>query len=296
LLVLGGYEVEVQTMAVDVEVANIEQAAAWDGHEGDVWTEQAGRYDRAASRIWRRFLDAGVVGEADRVLDVGCGTGGPTRDIARVASRGAVTGIDLSTRMLQLARRRSDEEGLGNVTFVRHDAQVFPFEPRGFDVAMSSFGTMFFSDPVAAFTNIGCGMRPDGTLALLAWRTLHENHWLMALRGALAVGRVLPEPPPDAPTPFSLADPDRVRRILERAGFSDVHLEAIDEPIDLGVDAADALEFSRSMGIVEGLTDGLDPSARGEAVANLAELFREHETDDGVLLGSASWLITVAKC
>jgi SAM-dependent methyltransferase len=273
---------------VETEVANTEQAAAWDGHEGDVWTEHADRYDRASRRIWPRFVDTQIVGVADRVLDVGCGTGGPTRDVARIASDGEVTGIDLSTRMLELARKRSADEGLDNVTFVRGDAQVFPFEPEALDVAMSSFGTMFFNDPVAAFANIGGGLRRGGTLALLAWRTLQENEWLMSLRGALAVGRELPTPPPDAPTPFAFADPDRVHSILGSAGFDGVELEPIDEPIDLGTDASDAFEFAQTMGIVEGLTDALDPATRATAMSNLANLFHARETADGVLLGSAA--------
>lgn len=279
-----------------IEIVNADQAAAWDGHEGDVWTEHADRYDRASRRVWSRFVDANLIGEADRVLDVGCGTGGPTRDVARVASDGEVTGVDLSTRMLELARKRSADEGLDNVTFVRADAQVFPFERETLDVVMSSFGTMFFNDPVAAYTNIGRGLRPNGTLALLAWRTLPENEWLMALRAALALGRELPAPPPDAPTPFSLADPDRVGRILGAAGFDEVALRPIDEAIDLGTDASDALEFAKTMGIVEGLTDGLDADERAEGMSNLAGLFREHETADGVLIGSAAWLITARRC
>jgi SAM-dependent methyltransferase len=280
---------------VKIEVANTEQAAAWDGHEGDVWTEHADRYDRASHRVWQRFVQAQHVGIADRVLDVGCGTGGPTRDVARVASDGEVTGIDLSTRMLELARKRSADEGLDNVTFVRGDAQVFPFEPEALDVAMSSFGTMFFNDPVAAFANIGGGLRRGGTLALLAWRTLQENEWLMSLRGALAVGRELPMPPPDAPTPFAFADPERVHSILGSAGFDGVELEPIDEPIDLGTDASDAFEFAKTMGIVEGLTDALDPEARAAAMSNLANLFHARETAEGVLLGSAAWLIAARR-
>jgi SAM-dependent methyltransferase len=280
---------------VDVEVVNTEQAAAWDGHEGDVWTEQADRYDRANRRIWQRFVESQLVGRADRVLDVGCGTGGPTRDIARLAPEGAVTGIDLSTRMLELARTRSADEGLDNVTFVRGDAQVFPFEPGSFDVAMSSFGTMFFNDPIAAYTNIGGGLRRGGTLALLAWRTLQENEWLMSLRSALAVGREVPMPAADAPTPFALAEPERVRSILGSAGFGGVELEPIDELVDLGSDASDALEFAKTMGIVEGLTDGLDAGARARAMSNLADLFHEREAHDGVLLASAAWLITARR-
>jgi SAM-dependent methyltransferase len=280
---------------VSIEVVNTEQAAAWDGHEGDVWTEQADRYDRASRRVWQRFVEAQLVGRADRVVDAGCGTGGPTRDVARCAAEGEVIGIDLSTRMLDLARKKSANEGLDNVTFVHGDVQVFPFEPEAFDVAMSSFGTMFFNNPVAAYTNIAGGLRRSGTLALLAWRTLQENEWLMSLRGALAVGRQLPMPPPDAPTPFALAEPERVRRILASAGFGDVKLEPIDEMIDLGTDACDALEFAKTMGIVEGLTDGLDANAQAEAMTNLADLFQERETADGVLLASAAWLITARK-
>jgi len=278
-----------------IDVVNIDQAAAWDGHEGDVWTEQADRYHRASRRIWKRFVDAELVGSTARVLDVGCGTGGPTRDIARVAANGEVTGIDLSTRMLELARERSAHDGLGNVTFVRGDAQVFSFEPGSLDVAMSSFGCMFFNDPVAAFTNIGGGLRSGGALALLAWRTLQENHWLMSLRDALAVGRELPVPPPDAPTPFALADPERVSTILESAGFDSVALEPIDESVELGVDASDALAFAKTMGVVEGLTHELDDQRRTEAMTNLANLFQTYETADGVLLGSAAWLITARK-
>lgn len=280
---------------MNAEVVNTEQAAAWDGHEGDVWTEQADRYDRATRRVWQRFVDAQHVGIADCVLDVGCGTGGPTRDVARIATDGEVTGIDLSKRMLELARKRSADEGLDNVTFVWGDAQVFQFEPAAFDFAMSSFGTMFFNDPVAAFENIGRGLRQSGTLAVLAWRALPENEWLMSLRGALAVGRELPIPPPDVPTPFALADPVRVQNILGSAGFDSVELEPIDELIHLGADAADALEFAKTMGIVEGLTDGLDVETRAEAMSNLADLFHESETADGVLLASASWLISARK-
>lgn len=277
------------------EVVNTDQAAAWDGHEGDMWTDYADRYDRAGRWIWQRFVAASPIGQADRIVDVGCGTGRSTRAVARIARDGAATGIDLSTRMLELARTRSADEGLDNVTFIRGDAQVFPFEPASFDVAISSFGTMFFNDPVAAFANIGRAVRSDGTLALLAWRSLPENEWLMALRGALALGRDLPTPPPDAPTPFSLADPERVRGILGAAGFDDVELTAIDEPMDLGADASDALEYAKNMGIVQGLSEGLDDDARAQAMSNLATLFAERERAEGVLISSAAWLISARR-
>ena len=290
---MGAYASEATKL--DVEVVNTEQAAAWDGHEGDVWTEHADRYDRANRRYWQRLLAAGLITIDDAVLDIGCGTGWLTRDAARVASNGSVLGIDLSTKMLDLARQRAAEAHLANVTFRHGDAQVFRFQAQAFDVAMSSFGAMFFNDPIAAFANIGGALRPGGTLALLAWRSLQENEWLMSLRAALAVGRELPDPPPDAPTPFALADPDRVRAILSAAGLEAIELAPVDEPIDFGADGSDALAFATTMGIVEGLTNGLDPDDRATAISQLAELLRRHESADGVLLSSAAWLITARK-
>ena len=277
------------------EVVNREQEAAWNGHEGDVWTERADDYDRASGRILERLLRAGVIGGTDRVLDVGCGTGKASRQAARIAAQGSVVGIDLSARMLQLARKRAAEEALANVDFVQGDAQVFPFEAGAFDVAISSFGGMFFEDAIAAYKNVANAVRPGGTLAMLAWRSLPENEWLVALRSALAVGRDLPMPPPDGPTPFSLADPERVTRLLTSAGFAEVTLTPIDEPIDLGADATEAYAFAETMGIVEGLTGELDADLRSTALANLAELLRQRAAPSGVLLDSAAWLITARR-
>lgn len=282
-------------MIAETEIANVEQAAAWDGHEGDVWTEHADRYDRASQRHWQRFLDADLVSRTDAVLDVGCGTGKSSRDIARIAQDGTVVGVDLSARMLDLARQRSEADGLTNVTFVQGDAQVFPFERGSVDLAFSNFGAMFFGDPVAAFSNIGTAVRPGGRLALMAWRELQRNEWLMEVRAALAVGRELGFPPPDAPTPFSLADPDRVRGLLGHAGFEDVSFTPVDEPIDLGPDLAEAWSFAQTMGIVEGLTHELDDDARALAMARLHDVIAAHETADGVLLGSSAWRITAHR-
>jgi ubiquinone/menaquinone biosynthesis C-methylase UbiE len=275
-----------------MEIANAEQSAAWNGHEGEVWTEHADRYDRASRRHWQRFLDADLIAPDATVLDVGCGTGKSTRDVARIASQGSALGVDLSATMLQRARQQSEAAGLSNVTYVQGDAQVHPFDEAAHDIAMSSFGAMFFGDPVAAFANIGRGLRPGGRLALLAWRELRRNEWLMELRAALAMGRQLPEPPPEAPTPFSLADPDRVRALLGAAGFDEVAFEPIDEPIEFGSDADDAFEFVRLMGIVEGLSHDLDADDKAEAFANIQKLLAAHETADGVLLSTSAWLIT----
>jgi SAM-dependent methyltransferase len=278
-----------------MEIANTEQAEAWNGHDGEHWTEHADRYDRASRRTWARFLNAGLITSTDAVLDIGCGTGKSTRDAARLAAKGSALGVDLSAQMLERAREQSRAEGLANVSFVQADAQVHAFDEQRFDIAISSFGAMFFNDPVAAFGNIGSALNPGGELAVLAWRELARNEWLTALREALAVGRRLPEPPPDAPTPFALADPDRVRGILGAAGFERVGFEAIDEPLEFGSDADDAYAFMQTIGIVKGLTHDLDDAQRAQALDALQATVAAHATTDGVLFATSAWLITAHR-
>jgi SAM-dependent methyltransferase len=276
-------------------IANVEQAAAWDGPEGAHWAEHAERYERAGWRHQQRFLGAGLISVGDRVLDIGCGTGKSTRDAAGVAAEGSALGVDLSTRMLERAREKSEAEGITNIGFEQADAQVHPFERDAFDVAISNFGVMFFGDPVAAFANIGAALTSEGRLAVMAWRELARNEWVQAIRGALAVGRQLPEPPPDAPTPFSLADPDRVQRILGAAGYVDVELTPVDEPIEFGADADAAYRFMSTTGIVHGLTHELDDARTAQALANLRATVEAHETGEGVLFGTSAWLITARR-
>lgn len=276
-------------------IANVDQAAAWDGQEGEHWAEHAERYENATRRTWKRFLAAGLILERDDVLDIGCGTGKSTRDAARIAPAGSALGVDLSARMIAVARERSTAARLANVSFLQTDAQVHPFDFDTFDIAISSFGAMFFGDPVAAFANIARTVRPGGRLALLAWREMVRNEWVTALRGALAVGRTLPEPPPCAPGPFGLADPDWVRDILGSAGFDGVVFDEIDESIEFGTDAEDAFSFVRTFGIVQGLTQDLDDDIKAGALDALHAMLIAHDTDDGVLLGTSAWLITAHR-
>ena len=276
-------------------IANVEMAALWDGEEGDEWTENAERYDPTDRWIWARFEKEVDVLPADQVLDVGCGTGKATRATARRASAGHVVGVDLSSRMLDYARRASAEEGLTNVEFVHADAQVHPFEPERFDIAISEFGAMFFADPTAAFANIGRSLKPGGRLALLSWQPFSENEWLTAVFSAVAGGRDLPSPPVGRPGPFGLADPDAVRAIVRTTGYVDTAVTAVEEPMWVGADEEDAYAFLSGMGLVRGFTEQLDPAARNDALDRLRKLVAAHVTDEGVVFGSAAWLVTARR-
>lgn len=277
------------------EIPNADMARAWDGEEGDQWTQFADEYDNTNRSIWARFLATDPIESTDRVLDIGCGCGQSTRDAARLAHEGSALGVDLSTSMLAVARRRAAAEGVMNVDFRQADAQVHTFDPSSFDIAISRFGVMFFDDRTAAFTNIASALRSGGRLAMLAWQDIRKNEWLMTVRETLAAGRDLPMPTPGMPGPMALADQDDVRALLASVGFESIRLTSIEEPVWFGVDAEAAYQFVGEIGIVKGLSDGLAPDTKAAAHEQLRAALRAHETPEGVRFGSAVWLISARK-
>jgi len=282
-----------QTSGVHIDPTNADQARAWDGPEGAYWAVHARRFDEAVAAYHRPFLDAAEIDPGQRILDIGCGTGQTTRDAARRAAQGWAVGVDLSLQMIQLARALAAAEGLANVWFEQADAQIYPFQAEAFDVAISRAGAMFFGDAVAALRNIARALCPRARLTLLTWQSLARNEWIREFRSALSAGRQLPIPPPDAPGPFALSQPDRVRSLLTTAGFTDVRLEERAAHTSFGPTAAEALEFV--LGLTGWMLEGLDHAGRARALEPLQATIAAHDTATGIRYESAAWIITARK-
>jgi SAM-dependent methyltransferase len=237
------------------------------------------------------FRAAARVGPRDRVLDVGCGTGQSTREAARAAVAGSATGVDVSAPMLERARRLSEDQGLSNVTYQQADAQVHPFPPGHFDLCISRFGTMFFADPVAAFTNIGRALRPAARLVLLVWQDRDRNEWATAIRRAFTATSATP----GGPDPFSLADPTVTGGILTAAGFAEVGFTDVHEPVYYGPDSAAAFDAVLRLWGFKDLLARLDAGAAEQARTRLRITLDDHATDGGVHFDSRAWIVTARR-
>src|SRR6266511_834515 len=273
---------------MSVDPSNLEQARAWDGDEGAYWTDNAERFDRSVAAYHGPFMAAAAIEGSEVVLDIGCGTGQTTRAAARTAARGFALGVDLSARMIDYARQAAAHETIANVAFEQADAQVHPFDSESFDVAISRAGAMFFGNPMAGFINVARALRSGGRLVLLTWQGPGPNEWIRELSGALAAGRDLQLPPPEASGPFALSDSDRVRNILTGAGFADIELEAHSESMWFGDGADDAFGFV--LGLMGWKLHGLDDQERTRALDNLRRTLAAHDTGHGVLYDSATWI------
>jgi SAM-dependent methyltransferase len=233
------------------------------------------------------------ISPGDEVVDIGCGTGLTTREAARAAALGRVVGVDVSERMLERALQLTAAERLDNVRYELGDAQVHRFDPAGFDVAISRFGTMFFSDPAAAFANIAAALRPEARLVALVWQPPEHNEWARAIAAALGDAARPPQPGAD---PFSLGDAAATAALLDGAGFDRIRFEDVQEPVFYGDDVDAALAIVRGFQDTRAALASLSDGEAARTVERLREMLAAHYSDErGVVLDSRSWLITARR-
>jgi len=241
----------------------------WQGEVGRRWAAASATADDQFGRL----SDAGYRALGDlsgmHVLDVGCGSGGTTAQLADlVGPQGSVVGIDPSADVLVHAARATAGR---NVRLVHGDAQTHAFADGTFDVVFSRLGVMFFEDPVAAFANLRRCTVAGGRLAFSCWPVRELVPLLiLPLRALAGLVQLPPSAPPGSPNPFSLGDAATTTAMLERAGWREVVVEELRWQVDLPADAAEAAQtWLTTIPVTLSVVDP-DPDTRAELLAALA--------------------------
>ena len=258
---------------------------------------------------WRHVLVGGLsqhsakvfpaltLGSGNNVLDVGCGWGETTIEIAqRVGPMGTVVGLDCCGAFLDAGRGDAEAARLGNVTFLEANVETHAFRPE-YDFCFSRFGTQFFENPVAGLRNMRSALRPGGTMTMIVWRAQIDNPWLT--RAKEVVLRHLPPVREHAatcgPGPFSMADPDVVAQQLHIAGYSRAEFKRIDAEVMVGRDVDEAAAFQLAIGPAGEVYREAGREAEGKheiLVAALKDELRKFVRPEGVMMASSSWMVT----
>ncbi len=269
-------------------MSNDAQQEFWNGPAGDVWVEAQDYMDSMLAPLSDLAIDQAQASSGERVIDVGCGCG--STSLALAQSGAQVWGIDISQQMIERAKARA--AGSDHLAFSVSDAasQAYTHDHH---LLFSRFGVMFFDDPKVAFTNLRTALVPGGRLVFLCWQSPRENPWI-AVAGR-AVQPFMPpaeEQDPRAPGPFAFADADWVGEILESAGFTEVRLDSVTPLLTLGKNADEAMYIQGRIGPMARALAELDETQRKQATQAVREALAEHETGDGVRLGSSAWLVS----
>ena len=264
----------------------------WNTKAGPTWVAYQEQLDRLLGPLGERLVGHVAPLPGEHILDVGCGTGQTSIDLAEaVGSSGKVTGVDVTFTMLDAARRRAASRGV-DLELLAADAQDHSFDSAAYDAVVSRFGVMFFADPIAAFSNLRRALRPQGRLVFVCWQGVEENPWVQKPMAAVAQHVALPErPAPGSPGPFSLGDADRTRELLENAGYRSVTIEGVHQALILGNDVEEAFQFLLEIGPTARALAEAASGDREAALGALRQMLEAHASGGDICLDSAAWLV-----
>jgi SAM-dependent methyltransferase len=276
---------------------NEDQRRRWNGIDGEYWTSNQDRLDRTLAPVMEPLLAFATPRGGSTVIDVGCGCGATTIELARtVGPSGRVVGIDLSEPMLALAGGRLQQ--FANTTCLLGDAAELPLRDLTAELIVSRFGVMFFGDPVAAFANLRTALAPGGRLRFACWRPINENPWLqIPLHAVYEHAPRLPKPDPEEPGPFAFGDTVRVTRILTAAGFTKPSFTPLDIQMDIaaGGTLEDAVIQSSAMGPAKRALVDQPEDIRVAALVSIRRALTPYASAAGVNLPGAVWLVAADR-
>lgn len=268
-----------------------EQAEYWNGKSGQRWASERNAFDRNLALIHAALMPFAAAQSGEFVLDIGCGAGSTTFELARaVGPKGRVSGIDISRPLIELAQDRALTEGV-RAGFSVDDAAIAGFL-SDHHLVFSRFGLMFFAEPEGALANIKKALRPGGRIAFVCWRNISENLWASS---PFAVAKpFLPQSePPDLtlPGPFAFSEEARLTSLMQGAGYRDLELHRLDTVMDLGDTIAEATAQATSLGPLARASVNLDDATRAKIREVVAKRLEEYATPQGVRPPAACWLV-----
>ena len=281
-----------------MENINSKQKQFWSGAGGDVWVNKQSEMDIMLNPLGAKAIDKLDLNQETKILDIGCGCGATTLEIAKKINDGTITGVDISEPMLKRASQNAAALELSNINFQVLDVQVDEMPSNDFDIAFSRFGVMFFENPFEAFSNIYKSLKQDGQLSFVCWQNPALNPWQSLSIQVIKQFLDLPAPPPKSPGPFAFEDKTYVQEILEKSNFKDIKIDDNQEDIIMfsGKSIQEACEDYLTINpVVTEMLKNSEEKLKEEVLAALIDQFSHFHNGDGLLFPSATWIVTAKK-
>lgn len=274
-------------------MANEDQAKFWNKAGGTIWLEREATLEQAVDFFGTSAIEAAALSSGEAALDVGCGTGSTTIELARRAGpAGRVTGLDISSLLLARAEEKARESGVPNISFVKADAQTDDLGGP-YDLVFSRFGVMFFDEPVVAFVNMRKALSAAGRLVFVCWKDVFANPWMsLPTMAAASILGPLDPPAEGAPGPFAFSDRDKVQKILDDAGWSNISIDTLETTRDSAPGQVDEwLTATLRMGPLGSKFMEADEETKTRTKESVRQAVGEYIVGDQLKLPAASWLI-----
>ncbi len=253
------------------------------------WERQRGFIEGVASPVQRWLIEALAPQPGDTVLELACGAADTGFEAAALIGEGGrLVATDLSPSMIEVARRRGAERGVQNVEYRAMDAERLELGDDSVDGVLCRFGFMLMPDPGAALAETRRVLRPGGRVALGVWGPPDRNPFFTVPAMALVKGGHIPPPDPTGPGVFSMSSPERIRDLLEGAGFGEARVEEVGVHVTLpGVD--EYLQVVEdTAGPLAIVLRGLGPEELGSVRDDIAAALADRSSDGGYELSGVA--------
>ena len=249
------------------EELKAQQAAMWG----------AGPFERVAAELHAMhelMVDAVEARPDDVWLDIGCGTG----ELAFLATRTGATirGADISTVMIDTARRQASERG-HQLEFEVADCEALPYPDASYDVVTSSVGVIFAPDHGRVAAELARVLRPGGRLALTAWLDDGDVGDFFRIIASYA-----PPPAPGAGSPIAWGDEAHCERLLGEAFVLSLSRHELPWTAESPEDLWEVM--SEAFGPIVTLLRRLSPEQAAGLRRDVIALFARGATEVGVSL------------
>ncbi len=280
-----------------MEDINSKQKEFWSGSGGYVWVDKQSEMDIMLNPLGTRAISKLDLSGVTKIIDIGCGCGATTLEIAQQLESGEIIGVDISEPMLDRATQNAFDQSLSNASFQVLDVQVDDM-PSDYEIAFSRFGVMFFEDPYQAFSNINNSLKENGQLCFVCWQNPSLNPWQNLSIQVIKEFLDLPSPPPKSPGPFAFEDKNYIKDILDQSNFKDIEIDDNQEDIVMfsGKSIEEACEDYLTINpvVTEMLKHSKD-ELKDEILQALILKFSEFHNGEGLLFPSATWIVTATK-
>ena len=280
-----------------MEDINSKQKEFWSGSGGDVWVDKQSEMDIMLNPLGTRAISKLDLSGVTKIIDIGCGCGATTLEIAQQLESGEIIGVDISEPMLDRATQNASDQSLSNASFQVLDVQVDDM-PSDYEIAFSRFGVMFFEDPYQAFSNINNSLKENGQLCFVCWQNPSLNPWQSLSIQVIKEFLDLPSPPAKSPGPFAFEDKNYIKDILDQSNFKDIEIDDNQEDIVMfsGKSIREACEDYLTINpVVTEMLKNSPSELREEILEALIGRFSDYHKDDGLLFPSATWIVTAKK-
>ena len=261
--------------------------ADWDS-QANKWYEEREAMFAASRPIHEWMLAQLEPREGQRILEIAAGPGDTGFLVAPHLGSGRLVSTDLSSSMVDAARKRGAEFGITNADYRTLDAQAMDLPDASFDGVMCRWGFMLMPDPAAALRECRRVLKPNGRLVFAVFTGPDKNPFASLPSRILIEMGHLPKPTPEwRPSILALADRARLESLLDSAGFS-----AKIEPVSMAWTFADAEGYWRfliDLTALGPLVRTLSDAERAKFRGVLNERLAAFQTGDKITLPSECW-------